>query len=423
MTHQRGGPVDVGDRISELDIIRGFALFGVLWMNLYEHADLVVPADKIIRLAPDAVETTVNFASSWLMLGKAQALFSMLFGFGFALFLSRAETAGADGPRLYLRRIGFLLALGVAHATLLWCGDILNSYALMGFALMLTRRWPGWLLLAVGLPCTLLLTSIVLALCDALYPGQPHSWDVLTEAGMARRYVVFQTADYPRYVVEVVRSWGEVYGTPLGISYLGWIFGRFLIGSWLFRQGWLQHSARYAPQFRRWAAILLVAGLSCALIDPLLDALHVRLDRPWIYLARTLNRTSQLVLALGYAAGIVSLCQSRAWRRRLSGLGAAGQMALSNYLTQSFLYFFLLYGFGFGLLRYVGPSFCLVVALVFYPLQIAFSRWWLARYRFGPAEWIWRSFTYGTRPRLRREPPEAPADRRGDQIGNWRQSP
>jgi uncharacterized protein len=404
MTQQTGGPVAADSRISQLDIIRGFALFGVLWMNLFEHVGLAIPEEKVIPLAPEAVENVIRFLSLWLMIGKAQALFSLLFGFGFALFLERAEAAGRDGARLYLRRVSFLLLLGIAHGVLLWPGDILNSYALMAFLLILTRRWPGWLLLTVGGLLTIVAVPALFLTFDTLYPGQPPSWVVLGDAGVLRRFPVFMGHDYPRYVVELAKSWVEIYGTPFGPLYLGWILGRFLIGQWLFRTGWVQNSGDYVRPFRIWAAILLVIGLSLALIGPTLALLDIKAPAPWKYLLSLSGRSAQLVLALGYAAGLIVLCQFDRPLRLLSGLGAAGQMALTNYLTQSLFYFVVLYGFGFGLLPYVGPTFCLTVAIALFSVQIVFSRWWLTRYRFGPMEWVWRCFTYGARQPMRKAP-------------------
>ena len=127
-----------------------------------------------------------------------------------------------------------------------------------------------------------------------------------------------------------------------------------------------------------------------------------------VALDHLVRSTSQLVLALGYGAGLVVLCQSDAWKRRLSGFGAVGQMALTNYLAQSLVYMFGLYGFGLGLLPYAGGTFCMLVAFAFFALQIVFSRWWLARYRFGPAEWLWRSLTYGVRQPMQARPRAIP---------------
>ena len=119
------------------------------------------------------------------------------------------------------------------------------------------------------------------------------------------------------------------------------------------------------------------------------------------------------MLALGYGCGLVVLCQSVWWKRRLSGLGAVGQMALTNYLMQSLVYMFALNGFGLGWMRYAGAATCLGLAVAVFALQILFSRWWLARFRFGPAEWLWRWATYGHRPPLRRMEAAASAPANG----------
>lgn len=393
-----GGPVDADSRIGELDVIRGFALFGVLWMNLFELPGYLFPNAAVIELAPHPVEAAIGFASIWLMIGKAQALFSMLFGFGFALFLARAERAGRDGTRLYLRRVGFLLVLGFAHALLLWPGDILNAYAMMGLLLILTRRWPGWLLIVGGVSLALLTVIVNRLIWEHLIasPGTPIPYRAMMEAGAVRRMPVFLGHDYLAFVRENVRGlFDELYFTSFAWAFLGWIMGRFLIGAWFYRRGWLQNAGQHAAGFRRWAAILIPAGLALAAIAPAANALSLKPVGEWQLVPFQLaGRGSQLVLGLGYAAGLIVLLQSARWQNRLSGLASAGRMALTNYLTQSLLYFFLLYGLGAGLLRYTAPSFALMLAVIFYAGQIAFSRWWLRRYRFGPAEWVWRSWTY-----------------------------
>lgn len=397
-------PVGARERLFELDVIRGFALFGVLWMNLFEHAELAMPPGMIDALPTARIDEVVRFFTVWLAAGKAQALFSFLFGLGFALFLERAEASGSDGMRLYLRRLTVLLLIGVAHMFLLWVGDILNSYALMGFALVLTRRWPGWLLLLLGIALTF--STLWLRLLSDFWlvpPGQQPWWAALSEQGAIERYPVFMGHDYIAYVRALARSWWvEIYSNPIGVIYLAWILGRFMIGSWIYRQGWMQDTARHAAGFKRWAAILLPLGLALALVGPMLVQLQVRAEAPWSYGLSVLGRSMLIILPLGYAAAIVVLCQRDVWRNRFDGLAAVGRMALTNYLTQSLVFFFVLYGFGLGLLPYAGATFCLGLAVIVFGAQIVFSRWWLARYRFGPAEWLWRSLTYGRRQPMRR---------------------
>lgn len=397
-------PVDQGQRIGELDIIRGFALFGVLWMNVFGLGGFLVPADKIHGLTEFKVlEDVVRFVSGLVMHGKAQALFSLLFGFGFAVMMDRIGARGGDGTAVYLRRLTVLLAVGIAHTALIWMGDILNAYAAMGFLLLLTRRWSkGWLL-GVGLALAVLSTAAVMAYYQLTSPVGPPPFVAVMEAGAAARWPLVMGHDYPAFVVAMFKGlFLEFYGQPIALAYFGWILGRFMIGSWIFRQGWLQAPERYLKVFAIVAATFIPVGLMMAVLRHLMKALELKpLD--WAQpIFRGLGPVSDLVIAVGYGALIVILCQVPAIRRTLSGLGAAGQMALTNYLAQSLAYFLVLYGFGLGLLPWMGPTLSLVFSVVVFGLQILFSRWWLARYRFGPAEWLWRWATYGVRPALKR---------------------
>lgn len=390
-------PTPATERIGEVDVIRGFALFGVLWMNLVVHGELAIPGEVIAALPTAAIDKWITPLGAWLAEGKAQCLFSILFGFGFAILSQRAEARGVDARALYLRRLLILLVIGIVDMCLIWMGDILHAYALMGILLMLTRQWSGKLLLGVGLVLALCSAPAVIAWYVATtQPGHAPAIFALQATGLERRWIVFQGHDYLAFVHELVRSWGsEFYFSLIGASFLTTILGRFLIGSWIFRQGWMQDTERHAALFRRAAPWLLGAGLILAGIMPALGLLELRLPRPVRPLTSLISEAGQLVLALGYAAGLVVLYRHVVWRRVLSGLGAVGQMALTNYLTQSLIYVFVLYGFGLGWLKYAGPTFCLVAAMVIFAAQIVFSRWWLARYRFGPAEWLWRSATYG----------------------------
>lgn len=404
------GPV-VDDRSPELDVIRGFALFGVMLINLYSHAEFAIPAEVLAGLATAPVDQPLGWVFDVLMSGKAQALFSMLFGFGFAMFLSRAEARGADGMKLYLRRLTILLAIGFAHVVAVFWGDILHIYALAAFILILFRRAPDRLLLVCGLALSLLAGLVVtlhLAWVEAATGATP-ALTVALDAGLERRWIVFMAGDYPAYVAELFRSLGaEWFLSVFAWSYIATVLGRFLMGYWLFRKGWLMQPAALAAGFRRWAPRLLVTGLALSLADVVIGASGVEPGVAGQVGLEILHRAGQLVLALGYGAGLVVLMQGERARRLLAGLGDVGRMALTNYLTQSLVYLFVFYGFGLGLMRYGGALACLGIAVVTFALQIALSRWWLARFRFGPAEWLWRSATYGQWQSFRRTPDLAP---------------
>lgn len=398
-------PTAQSDRIGEVDIIRGFALFGVLWMNVLGMGGFLVPEDKIQGLTQfEALETVVGYWSQLLMAGKAQALFSLLFGFGFAIMMERIGARGGDGPRTYLRRLAVLLAVGVAHTCLLWTGDILNAYAAMGFLLLLTRRWPrGWLL-GVGLTFAVVVPAAVMIFYQLTTPaGQPPAFLAAFEAGAEARWPIVMGHDYAAFVVAMFKAlFVEFYSQPIAIAYFGAILGRFLVGSWVFRQGWLQNPQRHLTGFAVVAATFLPLGLLLSLRRPMMLAMEVE-PMSWAAgLFRGLGPVAELVQAMGYGALLMVLCQIPAVRRTLGGLGSVGQMALTNYLTQSLFFVFVLYGFGLGLLPWMGATLSLVFAVVLFTAQIVFSRWWLARYRFGPAEWLWRWATYGVKPALKR---------------------
>lgn len=397
MTGTTLGPIG-DDRSPELDVIRGFALFGVMLINLYGHYEFAIPERTLAALATAPIDRPLGLVLEVLMEGKAQALFSMLFGFGFAMFLSRAEARGADGMTLYLRRLTILLIIGFAHAMAIFFGDILHIYALTAFVLILFRRAPDRLLLICGLAFSLLAglaMTLHLAWVEAATGATPPLLAAF-DAGLERRWVVFMAGDYPAYVAELVRSMGaEWFLSVFAWSYIGTVLGRFLMGYWLFRKDWLLHPADHAAGYRRWAARLIGAGLALSLADVAIGASGFEPGVPGQVGLEILHRAGQLTLALGYGAGLIVLMQGPRARRLLSGLGDVGRMALTNYLMQSLVYLFVFYGFGLGLMRYGGALTCLGIAVVTFGLQIVFSRWWLAHFRFGPAEWLWRSATYG----------------------------
>lgn len=396
-------PISARERIVAIDIIRGFALFGVLWINLYEHAGLIIPEDVVAGMATAAWDAWIGPLSSWLMESKAQALFSMLFGFGFANIMTRLEAKGLPAGRIFMRRIAVLGLFGAIDVFLLWIGDILHAYALMGFLLYFTRNWSMRTLIVVGLPVAVLGGPMLQVAIDLLWGGvQP--WREAWEMGPGIRYPLFQQADYPAYVAELARSnWAEWWSQPILLSWLAQIFGRFLIGSWIYRNHWFDDPAAHRVLFAKVAKVALPLGLAIAALPMLRTAFDIGLPGAYRYF----NQLGALTLAVGYGAGIVLLHLAGRFEALFKGLAAVGRMALTNYLAQSLFYLFAIYGFGLNLLPYLGPTLSLTLAILFFAVQIGFSLWWLERYRFGPMEWLWRSLTYGERQPMRALPATA----------------
>jgi uncharacterized protein len=390
-------PVPSAQRIAAVDVVRGLALFGVLLINLLWHADIVIPGRVLARLPTADIDAWLDPVLRWLWQGKAQALFSLLFGFGFAAMIDRLEQRGAPADRLYARRLSVLLVVGFAHLFLVWFGDILHNYALAGFGLLLLRRARTGVLVGLGL--VLSLFSFLAA--DLYLTGHPALDARLAEAdrwGRAARWAIWQGGDYGRYVANMIEAvWREYLSAPLFPALTATALGRFLLGAAIFRVGWLAEPERARRLARRGLPWLLPVGLILAGVHPLIEAAGwpaIDVQRDVIGL---IDRLGQLVLALAWAAAAVWLVRGGFEK----ALAAVGRMALTNYLMQSLVYLFVLYGFGLGWLKYDGATFALSLALAVFALQIGFSLWWLARFRFGPAEWVWRTLTYGRAPTLR----------------------
>ncbi|WP_333591592.1 DUF418 domain-containing protein [Brevundimonas sp.] len=390
-------PVPSAQRIAAVDVVRGLALFGVLLINLLWHADIVIPGRVLARLPTADIDAWLGPVLRWLWQGKAQALFSLLFGFGFAAMIDRLEQRGAPADRLYARRLSVLLVVGFVHLFFVWFGDILHNYALAGFGLLLLRRAPTRVLVGLGL--VLSLFSFLAA--DLYLAGRPALDARLAEAdrwGRAARWAIWQGGDYGRYVANMIEAvWREYLSAPLFPALTATALGRFLLGAAIFRAGWLAEPERARRLARRGLAWLLPVGLILAGVHPLIEAAGWPATDVQRDVIGLVDQAGQLVLALAWAAAAVWLVRGGFEK----ALAAVGRMALTNYLMQSLVYLFVLYGFGLGWLKYDGATFALSLALAVFALQIGFSLWWLARFRFGPAEWVWRTLTYGRAPPLR----------------------
>ncbi len=388
-------PLGANERIQEIDIIRGFALFGVLWLNLVAHGHNLVPEGTFDDLASARLDALIEPIASMFVSDKAMALFSLLFGYGFAMIIRRLETRGANAGRIFLRRTAILFAIGLVHVWLVWFGDILHVYALMGFVLFLTRNWSDRSLLVAGLFLALFSTGIVEAVLQYRY-DEPFPWWPTYDLAAERHFVALQGNDYAAYVSELWwASWETMWGMPFYIDYSTTALGRFMLGAWIFRQGWLQSTAEFRSDFRRWSVVLISSGIALTLVTYGIEQFSGAL-------AYSFSPLPQLVLALGYGAAIVALCQSERFRYAMQGVAAVGRTALTNYLMQSLMYIFVLFGFGFGLLNVLGATLCFVLAVSFFAIQVWASGWWVKRFCFGPVEWAWRSLTYGRRQPFRR---------------------
>ncbi|HEX8129638.1 MAG TPA: DUF418 domain-containing protein, partial [Pyrinomonadaceae bacterium] len=225
-----------------------------------------------------------------------------------------------------------------------------------------------------------------------------------------RRLAIFADGSYFDVIREHLRFNLSDYitsGVMLALAF--YALGRFLIGYYVGRKRLLHESHLYLPLFRRllvWGLILGVIGNAIFVwASVALDNKTANEASLWAVAAAWIVGIGIPAMSLFYVSAIVLLFQRPAWQRRLLWLAPVGRMALTNYLVQTLFHLFIFYGYGIGLglIGRVGTSLCIPFSLAIFALQILYSRWWFKRFRFGPAEWLWRTLAYGTRPQMRVE--------------------
>ena len=383
-------PVPPPERIQALDIIRGFALLGVLQMNLVFFSGR---SYRELAGVPDSagpLGAGLGWVRDWLLAGKSISLFSMLFGIGLAIQMERARARGAGVGWFAFRRLSALFLLGAAHSVLLWNGDILHLYALGGLAILpfLGRRPRVPLIGAAAVFALSVLRAPVMDLLRLPGAFLWSTWQGRAAAFLVQADQAYGAGTWMQACRWRVWEWAAM-GPFFATHYLLTCIPLFLGGMALWGSGALRAPARHLRWIRLGCHATLWPGLGLALGYPAL--------------AFALGDLAAYAVAVGYLLGILLLLQRPRWRALLERLAPMGRMALTNYLAQSLICVWLFNGHGLGLWNRASTSACILGGCGLFVLQAAWSRWWMARFRFGPAEWLWRVLTYGRREPFRSE--------------------
>jgi uncharacterized protein len=369
-------------RITEVDALRGFALFGLFTVHMVEYFEL-------FWYAPEwgPIHDTVFF----LFGGKAYALFALLFGLGFSIMMDRQARRGVDFRGRFAWRLTLLLAMGGLHG-LLYSGDILQVLALGGFLLILVHPLGnGWLLALAALG---LLQAPRLAQLGQVLAGDGHVADPRHWALMGETFAIYAHG-----------SFAEVVQRNAWLGQLGkWLFmiesGRLWNVLGLFCVGLVLGRVRFFETYRQ--RLPAVAGFGAAL---LLGLAAVHAARPALAGAglpeaaaglagSILDQYANNLLTGLWVLLFLAACHLPLLRTVTGWLAAPGRMSLTIYVSQSLYGVPLFYGFGLGLYTGFGQRNALLLGLALWAVQVVFARWWLRRYHYGPLEWAWRSATW-----------------------------
>ncbi|MEO1201451.1 MAG: DUF418 domain-containing protein [Pseudomonadota bacterium] len=410
------------DRLQSLDVLRGVAVLGILVMNIYAFAmPWAAYANPLAMGGTGPLDLGTWFLTHLLFDQKFMSIFSMLFGAGVAMMVSRCEAKGADAAPLFFRRQGWLFVIGMLHAYLLWFGDILVFYAVVGTLTWLFRHQPAHRLLMIAmvvLPVAPLLANVggiyleelkteAEAIQRQLADGEPISEEQqqTLDEWLEQRIAIAPTE---AEIQEDVAAYRSDYRTIFehrapfvtsvhvsGILYFGlWrIGGLMLIGMALYKLGTFTPDCP-AGVYRRF----MIAGYGVGLPLCLLSGINLQAhDFDPLYTFRAggfPNYVGSIFVAFGHL-GVVLAALRRGWLPRFKArLAAVGRMALSNYLLQSLVMTTIFYGYGLGLYAEVGRTGQMLFVAGLGALQLWVSALWLKGFRFGPAEWLWRSLSY-----------------------------
>ncbi len=424
-------PIGSGERSQVMDAIRGFAVLGILAMNIPGFA---LPESDFFDPRVGGFEGT-DRALWWfnrlVFDMKMQSIFSMLFGAGLVVLGERAIRSGKSLTPIFYRRVAVLAVMGLLHGYLLWFGDILWTYAVCGALIYPLRRLPTAWVLAVGLALFLFgaVTSSGAGAGMWYVRGQAVAGQAVLDAGgtpdemqkeMLETWASMredfapteeeraeeERANRGTFIDVVGRRAPSALEMQIGPPF--WMFsiwrfsGYMLIGIAMMR--WGVFSGSLSSRAYAWMMGLgYVIGLPIVFLGGLQAQANgfdfiMTFVTGWQW-----NYLGSVFVAFGHLGALVLLFRSPATAWIVPGLAATGRMALTNYLTQSLLCAVIFFGWGFGMFGRLTRTEIAVVVVAIWTVQIIWSMWWLSRYRFGPMEWVWRTLTYGKAPGMARD--------------------
>lgn len=407
-TNNRIAPIQAKERFVILDALRGFALLGICLANFPEFSLYTFqPAEVTAAMPSAAIDRVVRFVQYLFIDGKFYTIFSILFGIGFSIIIANAERKGANGFKIFYRRMSVLALIGFLHLMLLWSGDILLLYAIAGMLLPLFRRLSDRMLLSVS--ALFIFVPVLIEWGTGMAQISLSAWASDLQWHYCAKYGI--TEENFGVWLRDARSYAGVFQFLIqGAFERMWKFleghrllkvmGLFLLGFYIGRNRIYAGLACHRKEIGRTGTISLLVGLPLSVVyawdsvsgHPFGDTV-----------ASLLYAVSVVPMGISYMAGMAWLFMkyetSGMWRY----IAAPGRMALTNYIGQSLIGILLFYGIGFGWGASVGLGTTELIACGVFVVELLCSLAWLRYFRYGSLEWIWRMLTYGEYLKIKKE--------------------
>ncbi|MCY7309218.1 MAG: DUF418 domain-containing protein [Chitinophagaceae bacterium] len=400
-------PVQTKDREIFMDVLRGFAILGIFIANLGSGFSWYSESTHATGpyLLPE-LDHKMSFLHHMFIEGKFYSIFSLLFGWGIALQFKRADAKGINAVPTVRRRLFFMLLLGAVHL-LIWPGDIVFFYALLGFILIPLRKFSNKTLLITGV--ILVLSPMLLYWAKMTWPVLNYPAELMIKTGIKVDSAIMKIQSEEE-LMKIMKQGTWFDQLKMNISGFFWrynylffvsrvpkVLGMFLIGYVIGRSDFYKNILQYKKLLYWVIGIGLIVGLPAN-----------------FYLARYITyfnndyfslKTKGLYQTILYALGVVPLAmayvglfmlsfQTAVGKKILSVLAPVGKMAFSNYIMQSLIGNFVFLGAGLGYMGQVGPVYYTLLGIGVFIIQIILSSIWLKYFNYGPLEWLWRSATY-----------------------------
>jgi uncharacterized protein len=387
-------PVQTQERNQLIDVLRGFAVLGILMANLEGWITFALPPEQGARLITSPADQATLVFLSLFVENKFITLFCLLFGYGFGVIIERMRAKGVPVVPFFLRRMVILLLVGLLHLGL-WWGEILSTYALCGMLLLLFRNASDRGLLLGGVALIFFVAPIIQ--CLKLY------FYVEDSTAMSQLYTEYLAAIQSSGLLSIFEYNYKMADTVFlrdGSQFreMAEILGKFLLGYFVLRKNFLSPTTRSIAFLKKVQLGVLPVALLYLAEKALLHFYQIEITAiPGRLLLYTFDRLGILSLSLFYATTIALLF----WRGQLKILAAifrpVGMMSLTNYLTHTLFYVVFFYGIGFGMIGAFHLHWMIPIALAIYSVQVVFSRYWMDKMMYGPVEWMWRQASYRKR--------------------------
>lgn len=407
---------NIEPRHISLDAMRGFAVMGILAMNIIGFA---MPEWAYVTPAAYGTETLADqiaWALSFIFIdGKMRGLFSLLFGASMMLIIDRATAKGKSAAQVHYRRMAWLAVFGLAHYFFIWSGDILFLYAIIGMIAFGFRNWPPAKLIKVAL----IIFAVGLALLGAQFGGlqvfQYFATRPDASADMARQFrelmdigdlafniapdLALHRGSYAAITLDKLDEWSAP--LILVVQSISETLPLMMVGMAMQKSGFMTGDWD-AADYRRWVMRMVPAGLllTAALAVWIVAAGFDRITALAVFYVW--GAIPRMMLTIGYAAVLILIIGHYRNHLMLTRVAAAGRAAFSNYLGTSIIMTTIFYGYGFGLFGHVGRAGLWLFVLGAWALMLLWSKPWLMKFHYGPLEWLWRSLARGKMQAMRR---------------------